>query len=894
MNDLTSVKGAEEYLASLTPEERERVQKEIGATTRALRWVPNPGPQMEAYYSKADILLYGGEPGGGKLLYIHTVVPTPGGWSTMEELKVGDQVFDEAGRPCRVIAKSDVEYEQTYRIVFSDGSEIIAGARHQWVTQTRRERGRTLKNTPEYRAARRASRVKRGTGEKPWLAELNAKNAKTKELPTSGVRTTQEIFDTLMAGTHVNHCVAVAQPMRLSERELPIDPYVLGVWLGDGHSDGGTITKPDDQLYEPIEKHYEVRRHKDPKNRGVIGLKADLRTAGVLGNKHIPAVYLRASFEQRLALLQGLMDTDGHADSRGQCEFYTVRKHLAEQARELILSLGIKCTIGEGIATLNGRDMGPKFRIKFITELPVFQLPRKAERQKREGFRGTHSVRYIEQVVPVDQVPMQCIQVDSPNCMYLVGETMIPTHNSQLILGLAFNCHKRSLVMRRQYTDIDALVESAINIKGDKDGYNGSPPPKFQISDDQTIRFGAATKIGDEQQWMGRPRDLLGLDEATQFNESQVRVLMGWVRHEDPKQRCRVVFATNPPMTSEGLWVIQMFAPWLDETFPNPAAPGELRWVVSDDDGDRWVDGPEPTMAIVGGVEKMVEPMSRTYIPSSVSDNPFYVASNYQRTLDALPGELRAILMGGFANSLQDHAYQVIPTAWVTAAMDRGKANPRPPVGVPMSTISVDPSGGGRDPMAVARRYDGWFEKVVIVEGKNIPKDSTGSFTAAQVIMNRRDEAVVVVDMGGGFGGGCWEALVSNGIKAIAYKGNMKTPRRTKDRQLAFLNIRSEAVWRFREALDPDQPGGSPVSLYPDPELKSDLCALHIVPDLKHIEIESKEKTCARIGRSTNKGDATIMAWFEGPKHLAPGEAWYRNRDHRQTPKVVMGRGNRR
>lgn len=461
---------------------------------------------------------------------------------------------------------------------------------------------------------------------------------------------------------------------------------------------------------------------------------------------------------------------------------------------------------------------------------------------------------------------------------------------SELILGLAFNCHQRSLIMRRQYTDLDGMIEAAQRIKGDKEGFNGAPPPKFQISENQTIRFGAATKIGDEQQWMGRPRDLLGLDEATQFAESQVRVLMGWVRHEDPKQRCRVVFATNPPMTSEGLWVIKMFEPWLDETFHNPAKSGELRWVVSDDDGDRWVDGPEPTIAMVSGVEKVVSPMSRTFIASNLEDNPFYVASNYQRTLDALPGELRAVLTGGFINSITDHPFQLVPTAWVAAAMERGKTATRPPVGVPMSSISVDPSGGGRDPMAISRRYDGWFEKVLTVEGKKIPKDTIGSFTAAQVIINRKDGAIVVVDMGGGFGGGCWEALVNNSIKAVAYKGNMKTPRRTKDKQLAFVNIRSEACWRMREALDPDQPGGSPIVLQPDSELKADLCGLHFIPDLNHIEVESKEKTCARLGRSTNKGDAVVMAWFEGPKFITPEEAWYRNRNHGKTPKVIMGR----
>jgi hypothetical protein len=104
---------------------------------------------------------------------------------------------------------------------------------------------------------------------------------------------------------------------------------------------------------------------------------------------------------------------------------------------------------------------------------------------------------------------------------------------SQLLLGLAFNCHQRSLIMRRQYSDIDRIVEDALKIHGSRDGFNGSPPPRLRISDEKVINFRAAQRIGDEQGTMGQGRDLLGLDEATHFAESQVRFLMGWVRSEE-------------------------------------------------------------------------------------------------------------------------------------------------------------------------------------------------------------------------------------------------------------------------------------------------------------------------------------------------------------------------
>lgn len=464
---------------------------------------------------------------------------------------------------------------------------------------------------------------------------------------------------------------------------------------------------------------------------------------------------------------------------------------------------------------------------------------------------------------------------------------------SQLLLGLAFNCHQRSLIMRRQYTDLNALIEDMLKINGGRNGYNGSPPPSLRFGN-KSIELGAANAVGDEQHWMGQAHDLLGLDEATQFAESQVRLLMGWVRSADPKQRTRVVLATNPPLSSDGLWVTQMFAPWLDDRFPNPARAGELRWVVTGDDGDVWVDGPTPVMARIDGVEKIVTPTSRSFIPSSVKDNPFLAKSGYQKTLDALPAEIRSILMGGFKTSFRDAEFQVIPTDWIRQAQARW--TPRPRHGVPMCALGVDPSGGGNDPMVIAPRYDGWFAPLIEIPAKSIPKERIGSHTAAMVITNRRDQALVILDMGGGYGGGCYEVLHGNAIEVRTYKGSEKSTRRTKDKQMGFFNVRSEAIWRFREALDPDQDGGSPIALPDDPILVADLTAPRIEPDSKVIKVEPKEDIVKRLGRSTNRGDAVVMAWYDGPKHMTDGGAWEKGLLKRlgRLPNVIMGRSNAR
>lgn len=444
---------------------------------------------------------------------------------------------------------------------------------------------------------------------------------------------------------------------------------------------------------------------------------------------------------------------------------------------------------------------------------------------------------------------------------------------SQLILGLAHNEHRRSLIMRRQYGDLDRIIEDCLKIHGSRDGFNGSPPPKLRISDTQIIDFAAAHRVGDEQGQMGKGRDLLGIDEATHFAESQIRFLMGWNRSDDPNQRVRTVLATNPPLSAEGLWVIKMFAPWLDPTYPDPAKPGELRWVISDVDGnDQWVPGEGEYQVEVAGKMKTVKATSRTYIPASVRDNPYYVASGYEQQLDAMPEPFRSLLMGGFRTAFKDQENQIIPTKWVELAQQRWKAEP--PRGIPMCAIGVDASGGGEDPMVLARRHDGWFNELVEVPGKEIPMERAGAHCAGIVISHRRDHALVVVDMGGGYGGPMYEHLTGNQVEVRAYKGAEGSMRRTNDGKMRFTNRRTASYWQMREALDPGQPGGSPIALPPDPKLMSDLTAPTFEVTPNGIKAEPKERVCERIGRSTDRGDSVVMAWSEGPRALTHAMDW--------------------
>jgi hypothetical protein len=507
-------------------------------------------------------------------------------------------------------------------------------------------------------------------------------------------------------------------------------------------------------------------------------------------------------------------------------------------------------------------------------------LPAKTKEQVvRDALAATQGMKWIPS--PGPQTDAYFSKAD---CLLFGGEP--GGGKSQLILGLAFNEHERSLIMRRQYGDLNRLVDDALKIHGSRDGFNGSPPPKLRISDTQIIDFAAAHRVGDEQGQMGKGRDLLGIDEATHFAEQQIRFLMGWNRTDTPGQRVRTVLATNPPLTAEGLWVNKMFAPWLDPKYPYPAKPGELRWVISDADGDDlWVEGPGDHREINGKIHR---PTSRTYIPSKVSDNPYYAATDYERQLDAMPEPYRSLLMGGFRTTFKDAENQVIPTAWIEMAKTRWAAG-RASI-VPMCTMGVDASGGGADPMIIANRYDGWYDTLIEVPGKEIPVDRIGPYCAGIVVGHRRDGALVIVDMGGGYGGSLHDHLKGNDVEVFGYKGAERCTRRSRDGRYKFTNTRSAAHWTFREALDPAQEGGSPIALPDDPKLVADLTAATFEVVANGIKVESKEDVCDRLGRSTDRGDAVIMAWWAGARALTHAQIWTKEQGRGQrTPQVNYG-----
>lgn len=426
---------------------------------------------------------------------------------------------------------------------------------------------------------------------------------------------------------------------------------------------------------------------------------------------------------------------------------------------------------------------------------------------------------------------------------------------TDLICGLALTRHKRTIVYRREGVQLNGITQRMEEIVGSTDGYNAQKNT-WRI-DNKIIEFGGVKDPGDHKKYQGRPHDFKAFDEVTEMRESQVRFLMGWLRSNDKNIRQRILMAFNPPTDSDGEWVIDFFGPWLDPLHPNPADPGELRWYTTIDGKDVECDGP-------GAVEvdgEMVEPMSRTFIPARVEDNPYYMATGYKRILQGLPEPLRSqMLKGDFAAGKTEDPWQVIPSTWVELAQKRWEKSGKKG---PMDQLGVDVARGGSDFTVLSPRYGNWFDGLKRYPGSDTP---SGPITASLVIAELRDQAVINIDVIG-WGSSAYDHLKLNGLDVYPVNNSEGTGETDRTGCLRFANVRARDWWRLREALDPEY--GDDIALPPGREIKADLCAPRWRMKATGIQIESKDDLKVRLGRSPDDGDAIVMANRRTPKRAS-------------------------
>ena len=575
--------------------------------------------------SDATETFFGGAKGGGKAQDLETLVATPTGWTTIRDILPGDKLFSEDGKIIKVLAATPVMYgHECYKLTFDDGTEVVADAGHLWKTFTAADLQALVKRTDKYRDKRRATRPSRSKGIRPDVVKKNSENpTPIKGAVTGGIRTTEEIFNTFKSKAgYCNHAVMNTEAINLPERKLPIDPYVLGAWLGDGDSCGGGFTTADTEMLSFFKEAGFTYHKTAAKYRYRIDrLTTILRQAGLKDNKHIPMEYLRASKEQRLFLLQGLMDTDGFARAHGGVEFVTVIKSLANEVQELVVSLGWKVSISEGVAKLYGRPTGPKFRLVFTPDKYVFKLSRKREAQglaRSAVCRAKH--RFIISCEAVPSVPVRCIEV-SGNGMYLCSRSMIPTHNST---GLVMDClgyclefpGAEAYLFRETYDDLEANLISEWKKRVPKNLYKyNESKHEASLVNGSLVKFRYVSNYADAEHYQGRSMDYIGIDELTRHLEKVVQELLSCLR------------------SAKG------FPPTFKAT-GNPGGIGhrfvKKRYVIPTDYGKK-----EYTDIITGN--------KITFIPSKVYDNPAIMANDpaYVRRLENLPeAKKRAFLHG--------------------------------------------------------------------------------------------------------------------------------------------------------------------------------------------------------------------------------------------------------
>ncbi len=435
-------------------------------TLRRELW-QNVGPFDESYES------YGEE-----LICIDQPVLTTNGWSTVKDLTTEDVVFSEAGEQVKVLGATPVQSDRRcYEITFDTGEKIVTDHSHRWRVSTNALiQAKSLRGEKDsVRSESYNQRIKakalydKGTHYKDVATELGVsirtaqeylaryrkgiidKHFGQRELTLS----TEDMFlkGIFCASPHKTNCynfkLPVAPPLNLDEKPLLIDPYCLGVWLGDGTSKNSGMTFIDLEILEFFKSvGYDVTSYDRKTHRVKQPFTAQLRELDLLGNKHVPTDYLFGSYDQRLALLQGLMDTDGHCTAEGKCSFDNTNMELINAAAFLIRSLGMKAHLPQPTRKSGYPDC---HRVVFraMKSTPVFRLQRKLNNQVT-AVRNRVKHHAIIDIQPVKPVPVRCISVDSPNRLFLVGNSLVPTHNTDLWFKAIKQTDEEGIILRNR------------------------------------------------------------------------------------------------------------------------------------------------------------------------------------------------------------------------------------------------------------------------------------------------------------------------------------------------------------------------------------------------------------------------------------------------------------
>lgn len=522
-------------------------------------------------------VLYGGAAGGGKAQPLYSLVATPYGWKRMGDIEVGDEVCTPDGAYSKVIQIHPQGIVPIYELTFQDGSKCETSADHLWYSKPVRD------------------------GEDRWK-----------------VRTTKEIFDSK------RDFVIPLGVCNRDEKELPLDPYILGCLLGDGGMTTNSITFTSADTH--FEKYLPLVKRKSRYCYGVKGVVSILRELNLLGcnsySKFIPEEYMTSSWGQRIELIQGLMDTDGYVSADGKVNYTSVSDKLRNQMAELIRSVG-------GTAQ---EFKGHSLYIRHPDSDILFKLDRKKKR--------THKKKINNRIVSIECVGVeecQCITIDSREQLYIT-DNYIVTHNSFAMIAdpvRGFNTPgQRALLLRRTTEELREIISVTQEL------YPRAIPGCRYDKRDKTWYFPSGASLwmsyldaeDDVLRYQGQAFQWIGFDELTQWPTSYPWDYLRSRLRGDKGSGLYMRATTNPggPGTQ-----------WVKKMFVDPAPWGKAFWATDIETG-RVLTWPP-------GHSKEGEPLfKRRFIPAKLWDNPYLAVDGlYEANLLSMSEVERKKLLEG-------------------------------------------------------------------------------------------------------------------------------------------------------------------------------------------------------------------------------------------------------
>ena len=729
----------------------------------------------------------------GKALAVGTPLPTPAGWTSMGQVQPGDLLYDEQGQPTRVRAVSPIEQRPCFRVRFDDGSSIDAADDHLWQVQPLVRRPRHI-----------------GDWRDRWDATITVDTAS---------------LSPSLQGRQARWRIPCCRPLR-GEQPWPYrcPPYTMGAWLGDGTTTRAEITcAAADADWWATQLDGTVRAGRGDTTRIVrFGRESvDSPARQLEGHKQMTMAMLRAPFEDRLALLRGIMDTDGFC-CRGRAVGIDQKAGtLAGGIEALCLTLGWRVRRREGAATCNGVPAGRRERLTFTPDLCPFTLPSKADRWQAAPTRTSGpSLRSITAVEPLPAQPVRCVVVDSPSHLYLAGEGLIPTHNSWIAArtvawwlsawpaGEAF-----AVTTAPTFSQVRAILWREIGRAHRKGGLPGRLNQTEWWIGPEIVGFGRRPRDTVEElgsaalQGIHALRVLVVVDEAAGVPPNLWDAVEGLVANPDSR-----VLAIGHPDDPSSPFAARC-ASWGSIRIPYTVTPNFTGEHV-------------PAVVSKGLLSPVwVEEREREWGEGS----PLWTS----RVLAEFPGQVSDGL---------------ISLASAQAACDRELDAAEPTI------VACDVARFGADRTVIGLRQGPRFRWLGVWPQTAIT-EVTGRIIQA---LREHEGAVAHVDEVG-VGAGVVDSLREQGFPVVGLNAGQGAADGAR-----FVNARAEWWWQLRLLL---QDGG--LDLPDDPELVSELTAMRYQVDSKgRIKVESKETMKARGLRSPDKADTVMLAYASSTRML--------------------------